>query len=106
MGMMGEFKDFVSRGNVLDLAVGVIIGAAFGKIVTSLTEDIQSYMEREVLPHAPDAWVDKDKTRKGYEVPFTRTFYRYVAPRPLEEIDADLRRLSAEIQDMLREIAA
>ena len=71
-----------------------------------LTEDIQSYMEREVLPHAPDAWVDKDKTRKGYEVPFTRTFYRYVAPRPLEEIDADLRRLSAEIQDMLREIAA
>ena len=40
MGMMGEFKAFVSRGNVLDLAVGVIIGAAFGKIVTSLTEDI------------------------------------------------------------------
>ena len=40
MGMMGEFKDFVSRGNVLDLAVGVIIGAAFGKIVTSLTEDM------------------------------------------------------------------
>jgi large conductance mechanosensitive channel len=40
MGMMGEFRDFVARGNVLDLAVGVIIGAAFGKIVTSLTEDL------------------------------------------------------------------
>ncbi len=40
MGMMGEFKAFVARGNVLDLAVGVIIGAAFGKIVTSLTEDL------------------------------------------------------------------
>lgn len=40
MGMMGEFRDFVSRGNVLDLAVGVIIGAAFGKVVTSLTEDL------------------------------------------------------------------
>jgi len=40
MGMMGEFRDFVARGNVLDLAVGVIIGAAFGKIVTSLTEDM------------------------------------------------------------------
>lgn len=40
MGMMGEFREFVSRGNVLDLAVGVIIGAAFGKIVTSLTEDM------------------------------------------------------------------
>lgn len=72
----------------------------------SLKEDIRAYFEREVLPHAPDAWVDEDKTRKGYEVPFTRTFYRYVPPRPLVEIDADLRRLSAEIQDMLREIAA
>ena len=40
MGMMGEFKEFIARGNVLDLAVGVIIGAAFGKIVTSLTEDL------------------------------------------------------------------
>jgi large conductance mechanosensitive channel len=40
MGMMGEFRDFVARGNVLDLAVGVIIGAAFGKVVTSLTEDL------------------------------------------------------------------
>lgn len=40
MGMMGDFRDFVARGNVLDLAVGVIIGAAFGKVVTSLTEDL------------------------------------------------------------------
>ncbi len=40
MGMMGEFKEFIARGNVLDLAVGVIIGAAFGKVVTSLTEDL------------------------------------------------------------------
>ena len=71
-----------------------------------LKEDIQTYFEREVLPHAPDAWIDHDKTRKGYELPFTRHFYRFVAPRPLTEIDADLRRLSAEIQEMLREIAA
>ncbi len=40
MGMLGEFKEFISRGNVLDLAVGVIIGAAFGKVVTSLTESV------------------------------------------------------------------
>jgi type I restriction enzyme M protein len=71
-----------------------------------LKEDIQAYFEREVLPHAPDAWIDHDKARKGYEIPFTRHFYRFVPPRPLEEIDADLRRLSAEIQEMLREIAA
>ncbi|WP_046861616.1 type I restriction-modification system subunit M [Microvirga massiliensis] len=71
-----------------------------------LKEDIATYMEREVLPHVPDAWVDESKTRKGYEIPFTRHFYQYVPPRPLEEIDADLRRLSIEIQSMLREIAA
>jgi type I restriction enzyme M protein len=71
-----------------------------------LAEEVQAYFEREVLPHAPDAWIDHDKTRKGYEIPFTRHFYRFEAPRPLAEIDADLRRLSGEIQAMLRDIAA
>jgi len=71
-----------------------------------LKEDIDTYFKREVLPHAPDAWIDRDKMRKGYEIPFTRHFYRFEPPRPLAEIDADLRRLSAEIQEMLREIAA
>ena len=71
-----------------------------------LKESIHSYFDREVLPHLPDAWIDQDKTRRGYEIPFTRHFYKFDAPRPLSEIDADLRRLSAEIQDMLREIAA
>jgi type I restriction enzyme M protein len=70
-----------------------------------LKEDIQSYFEREVLPHVSDAWIAHDKTRKGYEIPFTRHFYRFEPPRPLVEIDADLRRLSTEIQQMLREIA-
>jgi type I restriction enzyme M protein len=59
-----------------------------------------------VLPHVPDAWIDHDKTRIGYEIPFTRHFYRYVPPRPLEEIDAELRTLGREIQEMLKEIAA
>jgi type I restriction enzyme M protein len=71
-----------------------------------LKEDIQAYFEREVLPHAPDAWIDHEKTRKGYEVAFTRHFYKFVPPRPLNEIDVDLRRLSTEIQEMLREITA
>lgn len=71
-----------------------------------LTEDIDTYMAREVLPHAADAWEDPSDRRKGYEIPFTRLFYRYQPPRPLAEIDADLRRLSAEITEMLREIAA
>ena len=71
-----------------------------------LREGVQTYFEREVLPHVPDAWIDHDKTRTGYEVPFTRYFYRFKAPRPLAEIDAELRQLSIEIQQMLREIAA
>lgn len=71
-----------------------------------LKENVQTYFDREVLPHAPDAWIDHDKTRRGYEIPFTRNFYKFEPPRPLVEIDADLRRLSIEIQEMLREIAA
>ncbi|MBW1996040.1 MAG: SAM-dependent DNA methyltransferase, partial [Deltaproteobacteria bacterium] len=54
-----------------------------------LKEDIYEYFKREVLPHVPDAWIDEKKTKVGYEIPFTRHFYKYVPPRPLEEIEAD-----------------
>ena len=62
-------------------------------------------MEREVLPHVPDAWVDHDKTKVGYEIPFTRHFYVYNPPRPLAEIDAELKALEAEIQTLLSQVA-
>lgn len=71
-----------------------------------LSEDIEEYFSREVLPHVPDAWIDHDKTRFGYEIPFTRHFYRYTPPRPLEEIQKDLRHLVTEIQVMLAEVGA
>lgn len=71
-----------------------------------LTEDIEDYFTREVLPHVPDAWIDHDKTKIGYEIPFTRHFYRYVPPRPLDEIQKDLRVLVSEIQAMLSEVGA
>ncbi|CAN5476154.1 class I SAM-dependent DNA methyltransferase [soil metagenome] len=71
-----------------------------------LGEDIHEYFVREVLPHVPDAWVDGTKTKVGYEIPFTRHFYRYVAPRPLEEIDADLNKLINEITVLLGEVEA
>ena len=71
-----------------------------------LTEDIEEYFARDVLPHVPDAWIDHDKTKIGYEIPFTRHFYRYVPPRPLEEIQKDLRVLVSEIQAMLAEVGA
>ena len=71
-----------------------------------LIDDIGAYMEQEVLPHVPDAWVDEDKTKVGYEIPFNRHFYQYVPPRPLAEIDADLKALSAEIMGLLQEVTA
>lgn len=69
-----------------------------------LKEDIEEYMEREVLPHVPDAWVDESKTRIGYEIPFTRHFYEYVPPRPLAEIEREIKDLEDEIRGMLEEV--
>ncbi|WP_280352188.1 type I restriction-modification system subunit M [Nocardia abscessus] len=71
-----------------------------------LAEDVEEYFAREVLPHVADAWIDHDKTKIGYEIPFTRHFYRYTPPRPLEEIQKDLRGLVTEIQAMLAEVGA
>ncbi|OZD37398.1 restriction endonuclease subunit M [Rhodococcus sp. 06-1477-1B] len=71
-----------------------------------LSEDVDEYFSREVRPHVPDAWIDHDKTKVGYEIPFTRHFYRYIPPRPLEEIQKDLRVLVGEIQEMLGQVGA
>lgn len=69
-------------------------------------EVIKAYFEHEVKPHLPDAWIEHDRTKTGCEVPFTRHFYRYVPPRPLEEIDADLDVLVKEIIGLLQEVEA
>ena len=69
-----------------------------------LKEKIGDYFQREVLPHVPDAWIDESKTKVGYEIPFNRHFYKYVPPRSLEEIDADLNKVSQEIIELLKEI--
>jgi type I restriction enzyme M protein len=71
-----------------------------------LGEDIHDYFTREVLPHVPDAWIDETRTKVGYEIPFARHFYKYVPPRPLGEIDADLNKLIREITELLREVEA
>jgi type I restriction enzyme M protein len=70
-----------------------------------LSEDVQAYFEREVLPHAPDAWIDHDKTKVGYEIPFNRHFYVFEPPRPLAEIDADLKRSMDRIKQMIEGLA-
>lgn len=77
-----------------------------------LTENVEDYFAREVLPHVPDAWIDTSKTDPqdgqvgivGYEIPFNRHFYEYVPPRSLEEIDADLDKVTAEILELLQEV--
>lgn len=69
-----------------------------------LDEDVNEYLAREVLPHVADAWIDYSKTKVGYEIPFTRHFYVYTPPRPLHEIDAELKALEAEIQELLGEV--
>ena len=76
-----------------------------GRLATpAYRQAIDEYMTTEVLPYVPDAWVDHTKTRIGYEIPLTRHFYRYVPPRPLEEIDAEIKTLEAEIQELLAEV--
>ena len=71
-----------------------------------LSEDVETYFQREVLPHAPDAWIDPDKTKVGYEIPFNRHFYVFEPPRPLEEIDADLKRSTDRIKAMIEGLTA
>lgn len=77
-----------------------------------LSENIDEYFQREVIPHVPLAWIDSKKTDDkdgkvgivGYEIPFNRHFYEYVPPRELEEIDAELEKLNKEILELLHEV--
>jgi type I restriction enzyme M protein len=66
-----------------------------------LSEDVDTYFKREVLPHAPDAWIDHEKTQVGYEIPFNRHFYVFKPPRPLSEIDAELKGVTDRILKMI-----
>ena len=67
-------------------------------------EDVEAYMEKNVYPYAPDAWIDEKKTKIGYEIPFTREFYKYVAPRKSDEIYASLQELDKQEQELMAKI--
>ena len=71
----------------------------------SLKENIEEYFKREVLPNAPDAWIDESKSKVGYEIAFSRYFYDYKPPRELNEIDADLKSVISEMQRLLKEVS-
>lgn len=67
-------------------------------------EDVDAYMKKNVYPYAPDAWIDEKKTKIGYEIPFTREFYKYVAPRKSDEIYASLQELDRQEQELMAKI--
>jgi len=69
-----------------------------------LKQDIDEYFAKEVLPHVPDAWMDRTKDKIGYEINFTKYFYKYKPLRPLEEIKADILALEKETEGLLKEI--
>jgi len=71
-----------------------------------LSEDVKVYFTREVLPHAPDAWIDHDKTKVGYEIPFNRHFYVFEPPRPLNVIDSELKECTDRILKMIKGLSA
>jgi type I restriction enzyme M protein len=71
-----------------------------------LKESIEEYLQREVLPHLPDAWIDHSKAKIGYEIPLNRHFYSYEPPRPLEQIEADIKMLEADVLALLKEVTA
>jgi type I restriction enzyme M protein len=64
----------------------------------------QAYFDAEVKPYRSDAWIDWKKTKVGYEIPFTRHFYQYEAPRPLKTIESEIKTLESEIMQMLQEV--
>lgn len=72
--------------------------------IIPLTENIEEYFKREVLPYVPDAWIDEEKTRIGYEIPFTRYFYQYTKLRPSNEIEAEIQDLEESILEKLKKV--
>lgn len=70
----------------------------------ALFQDIEAYIEKEVAPHLREFWLDRSKDKVGYEIPFTRYFYEYIAPRPLDAIDSELNELLGEITKLLKDV--
>jgi type I restriction enzyme M protein len=78
--------------------------ASVDDLIKLVKEHCEAYFKAEVLPHVPDAWIDFDKTKVGYEIPLNRHFYVYQPPRPLDEIENDIKSLEADIMAMLGEV--
>jgi type I restriction enzyme M protein len=90
------------EGTALPLPIGYGVDAPNDELVDTMRPVIDAYIAKEVLPHVPDAWVDYSKTKVGYEIPINRHFYVYKPPRPLGEIEADMKQLEDEIAMLLK----
>ena len=75
------------------------------RLVETFRDEIDAYIKREVMPHVPDAWVNYDKTKVGYEIPINRLLYVYKPPRPLDQIETDIAKLESEIAGLLEGLA-
>ncbi len=89
---------------VLPLPLGYDNETGHDKLLALVKDHCEDYLKAEVLPHVPDAWIDHNKTKVGYEIPLTRYFYVYQPPRPLEEIAGEISQLEKDIMAMLSEV--
>jgi type I restriction enzyme M protein len=71
----------------------------------ALIESAEAHLENEIRPYVPDAWIDHAKTKVGFEIPFTRQFYVYTPPRPVEEIAQEIKDLEGQIQQWMSGLA-
>ena len=91
---------------ILPLPIGYQKDASNEKLLKLVRSHCEAYLKAEVLPHVSDAWIDHSKTKVGYEIPLNRHFYVYKPPRHLEEIEADIKALEADILNLLREVTS
>jgi type I restriction enzyme M protein len=100
-----ELRDTEQVALPADVALPLPIGYdekdSKAKLIALVREHCKAYLQREVLPYRADAWIDFEKTKVGYEIPFTRHFYEYAPPRPLAVIGQEVKDLEAEIARML-----
>ena len=99
---IGRVKSRIFKGEDFGYAK-IFLTSKAGKDTENvpLGEDIDAYVKREVLPYQPDAKVDKKKTKIGYEIPFTRTFYEY---KPIEPADEIAKRIAAHERNLMAQL--
>jgi len=96
-----EIQHWLRERHAMGLKLPCVYSALRDTENVPLSEDVETYFKREVLPHAPDAWIDHEKTQVGHEIPFNRHFYVFQPPRPLSEIDAELKGVTDRILKMI-----